>query len=162
VRAGSGDDSNEANRTLLLFDLGPLPSGCSVKSAVVRLYYFGDGYSWSSSVSPTLEIRRISASWDKTEVTWNNRSHNQPWAQKGGDYSPIVVSSTKIQGGSYGWVSWDATILVSAWVQNTTPNQGLIVMEPGDDKKNAGRKLFRSWNYAYATHRPYLEVFCGP
>ena len=100
-------------RFLVKFDLSSIPAGSSIQSATFRAYLnYADGRS-----SVDLIMCRLSGSWSEYGVTWNNQ--------------PTFVSwTTSSIGTSTGFYSWDATGLVSAWLNGIYTNYGLGVSGP--------------------------------
>ena len=156
---GSDDEDDEAARSLLRFDLNGIPSSCTIATARLFLYFYDQ--SWSTS--PDIQVRRLTASWSESSVTWRDRSSgwNNEWNNRGGDYASTVEATERVQSGQYGWISWDVANLVKAW-RSGTPNHGLLLREPSDSSDNRGRKRFRSREYGTSSLRPYLEIGCAP
>jgi hypothetical protein len=88
-------DSNRNARSLVRFDAVPRPGGCPVTSATLRMHATS-----ASSVTRTLEIMRVDASWEETTVTWGG----QPAAS-----GPVATTSS-----GAGWRTWDVTGVVGA------------------------------------------------
>jgi len=134
---GSNTIQIEAGRRngLLEFDLSTIPAGATLVSATLELYLVNDG---NNAVQ--IDIHRITQSWvegTKTGngaadgATWNDYDGNNPWASSGGDYDPAVIASTLIPTGNNTWHQWDITTLVSIWLDNTSPNDGLLLEQAG-------------------------------
>lgn len=157
LRAGSGSTTARANRTFMMFDLSGL-AGCDVTAAQLSLYYASEAF---GGISPTLEIHRVTASWSESSVTWSSRSSGMPWTAAGGDFDAVATSAVTAQAAAFGWLSWDMSSLVTAWLAGTAPNFGLEILEPNDNAGNMGRKLFASAQSGTSPdHRPVLAVTC--
>jgi hypothetical protein len=95
-------------RALLRFALPPMPNGCVVQSAVLRLY------SPSRIPGRTLEVWQLSADWSESLVNWNN----QPL--------PIGVAAVAITDGED--VEWQVAPQVQA-MYNMAANNGFLVKD---------------------------------
>ncbi len=153
--AGSGSVYNGARRTILQFDLSQ--AGCKPKSGHLYLYFYDQGW----YTSPTLYVLPLTAQWAETQATWNKRTSSY-WSNKGGDYSPTVAASLKINSGSFGWKIWDISALVTTWYNDPASNYGLILKEANDHQPGSGRNYFRSRSTGYTNQRPALQIVCAP
>jgi hypothetical protein len=150
LRCGSGSTTSRANRAILQFDLSPVPGNCNVASAQMFLYYYGDE---TTVVSSSLEAHRITRVWSDASASWTT-----PWSAAGGDYSTIASAVTTLSANAHGWVSWDLATLVSGWLNQSVPNDGVELLEANDNAGNMGRKLF--YSSRAAQDHPYLQVTC--
>jgi len=73
-RLSVGTNASSDVRSLLSFPLTSIPSGTSVDSADLRMYY--DQYFGSSSSSETIQADQATASWNASTATWSNASNN--------------------------------------------------------------------------------------
>lgn len=104
---------NNLQQVLARFNLSSIPAGATVQSATARFYQVsGSGLS-----SVTLNLGRAGASWTEYGVTFNNRP------------TQYLVGSAAVGTGA-GWKSWDATSLVTSWLNGTHPNYGLGITGP--------------------------------
>ncbi len=127
---------NNVQQTLVRFNLSSIPANASVQSAQVRLYQqAGSGLS-----SVTLNLGRAGSIWTEFGVTFNTRP------------TLYLVSSTSV-GTSTGWKSWDATSLVSAWLNGTHANYGVGVTGPV-----AGSLWLRKFSSREGSVAPQLVV----
>ena len=136
--AGCGDDSGSLAPTN-----GPagmlgaaIPEGAVIESATLNLYV------WQVS-DQTVNAHRVTADWDEMTVTWNNF---------GGAYDAAVEASLLIDAGGY--LSFDVTALVQAWLDGTYPNYGFL-LEQGTTYP---RSIFISREHADVNMHPVLEV----
>ncbi len=121
------------NRTLLWFDLSPLPSGVQIQEATLYLYQ-ASGY---GATSCGFTLRRIIQQWGSL-VTWNSRpATGEPSA------------TTYIGHGKDMWYSWNATELVRGWYNGTYSNYGLMLLS--SDETLYALRWFHS-----------METWCGP
>jgi hypothetical protein len=103
-------------RSYLRFDLSSL-SDTSITSAKLRVYHSG-GQDYPGSTR-TVTFYRVTASWNESSITWNNRP----------GYAEAVASVST----SYDFQDWlevDLTDLVRAWVSGGQANYGVIAIGP--------------------------------
>jgi hypothetical protein len=98
-------EGGKAMRALVRFNLPPVPQGCSVTGATLRLYQA------SGPSNRTLEARRLSASWAENTVRWTN----QP--------TPTGTAATTSTGS--GWRQWNVTSHVQAMYSGS--NHGWLI-----------------------------------
>jgi hypothetical protein len=117
--------------------IGNIPAGSTVNSATLTVFVnFASG--------DTINVHRVTASWDESFVTWNSF---------GGAYDPAVVASyTSI----FGFRSTDLTGLVQGWVNGTYPNYGILL------EQATGLSACRASEYATVGLRPMLDIFYTP
>jgi hypothetical protein len=77
----------------------------------------------------------------------------------GGDFDAAATSAVMVRTGAFGWLSWNVSSLVTAWLVGT-PNFGLEILEPNGNPGNMGRKDFDSAQSASTARRPVLAVTC--
>jgi hypothetical protein len=99
-------------RALLRFTLPPMPNGCVVQSAVLRLY------SPSRIPGRTLEAWQLSTDWSESLVNWNN----QPL--------PIGVAAVTITDGED--VEWQVAPQVQA-MYSMAANYGFLIRDLSED-----------------------------
>jgi len=124
ANAGSNDRMRVRNRIghpshpenwqsdgLVRFELSSTPRGSTVESATLYLYYFL--YTDISPVGRDVSCFKIIDDWDESTVTWNTRPTLAPARTSG-----CIVPPT------YGWMSWDVTMDVRAFVDGVAENHG--------------------------------------
>jgi hypothetical protein len=117
-------------RTLIQFDLGSLPLGQQIDSAVLTLHpsqNFGDNASGLD-----MNVHALTKPWIENRATWNSASTGNLWATPGGDFDPLVyaVSTNQFQSSP---VNWDVTSLIQDWYDGTVDNFGLLIRSfPGN------------------------------
>lgn len=122
------DDAYGAQRMLLRFDLGSIPSNAVVQDARLRLYLI---YGTPAGDAPMGTIvRRLASTWGEQTVTWNTEP---TWAS---------IRDESSVGTTAGWYEWTITDLTTAWVQETLANQGVEV--EGDETVQQRERAFYS------------------
>ena len=100
---GPGDDF----RALVRFALPPLPEGCAVTSATLRMY------SASSAEARTLHAQRVTQPWTERGVTWAGRpAVAGPAAQRASaeGYLEFDVTAQVVAGASHGFAIADSEV----------------------------------------------------
>jgi len=138
-------------RSILLADLSSIiPHSVPINA---KLWIYNFAHSGSASIS----IHKILVNWIETQATWNNRITSTTWGSPGGlsgtDYesSPddtIVIDTNDV------WYSFDITSSVSSWLNESSPNLGLILI----DNSNNTYAEWRSSKYSDPDFRPYIEI----
>lgn len=146
--------SSNTERALLAFDLSSIPSGSTVVSASLNLYFFAA----TSSSAISINAHRVLADWDELQATWRQRLTGTNWTSAGGDYDPAVLASQSVTN-TFGWVTWDVTSVVQAWVSGAATNQGLILEAPSGAASEV--KQFHSAECA-CVFEPSLQVNFEP
>jgi len=116
----------DTQRVLLQFDTSAIPAGTAISSAQLRLTITsvsGPG----GAISGELNVYRVTEAWTETQVTWNDRDAGAAWSAAGGAYNTTLLATATVADGYAGTVDLDITGLVQAWVDNVSPNRGLIL-----------------------------------
>ena len=108
-------------------------------------------------------VHRLTQAWSEATLTWQNKPTHDP-----------AVSATQCVGDSFdlGFKVFDVTTVVRAWVQNTSPNFGLVIRDPSESAAGAARPMHAtSRESTIAAQHPQLEISwntqafgagCGP
>jgi len=96
-------------RSILEFSLADLPSGTTIDTASLSLYYYDKYSEPSGDVADAMLLRRTN--WVETEATWNIYKTGSNWGTAGcadtsTDINPDYKATVSMPG-SYGWVTWD-------------------------------------------------------
>ena len=134
---------------LLKFPLSDLPAGSRVvpwydaasaklqPGAVLSLYQYDISSAFTGVV--TLHAYPITRAWlagtrtgggTPNGATWNTYDGANPWPAPGMGYGPMALASTSYQN-VIGWVDWDLTSAVDAWLGGVHPNHGVWIVETG-------------------------------
>jgi len=148
-------DPGFTQRPVLRFDLGGIPAGARVVSAILEMRLL------SLSVPGTATAHELTRSFvEGTKAgggtadgaTWGTYDGTGTWANAGGDFSPAVADETTISSTDT-WVSWDISGLVQKWMAGE-PNYGLLLQGAnGLDKAK-----FASREEADPALRPKLTI----
>ncbi len=116
-------------RTLMQFDLSGivLAGNERVGSAVLTMVA---STAYGGNPSQPMEVYRVLAPWSEQTVTWLQRAANIPWGTPGSDFlgeggQAYAASTNAPTTGQQ--VSWDVTRLVDEWVEQASPNYGLLL-----------------------------------
>jgi hypothetical protein len=125
-------------RAVVQFNLPPVPSGCSVTGATLRMY------NKSPISGRTLEALANATAWTENGVNWSN----QP--------TTTGSAATATTPASAGWMQWDVTAHVQAMYAGS--NYGLKVK---DQSENAAGFEQQFDSREASTNRPELVVTIG-
>jgi hypothetical protein len=134
-------------RSVLKFDLSAIPSGSTINSAYIKLYY--SSYSGSYS-NRNIRAYRVTSNWNQSTISWNI------------SYYPAYYDDNSVGGGTAGWYSWNIKILVQYWTQGTYNNYGVMMKCYPEDGTFSNILFFRSKEYTLQTYRPRLEINYTP
>lgn len=117
------------SRGLMKFSLEKIPSQARIIKAELQLYQYQSPVTQPAPVS----VRRILRTWNAESVTWIYASwssilSNTRWTSQGADFSSVVANTVVNGVGSY---KWDITNLVTGWMSETFPNNGLLLQPDG-------------------------------
>lgn len=111
---------NGEMRGLLRFDLSAIPAGAMITSATLYLNAVDGNNGHVNSVY------RVTTGWNEATATWTF-----PWNLPGGDFEDQTLIATFEIGASGCAIPVDLTGLVSAWVDGTYENEGILIRAVG-------------------------------
>lgn len=152
VRAQS---STEAYHGLVQFDLSFIPAGSTIISATLKLYYCNWGT--NNPAGRTIAAYRLTQSWDEDSVTWNRYDGTNAWATAGGDYTTTNGASATVPG-SFGWMGWSVTGIVTDWVSYGEYNKGFLLKDTNEESGACYITNFWSSEAGNSELQPVLEV----
>ncbi len=141
--------STKEDRILIQFDLSTLPSTAIIESASLEL-----NVSNNKGLASTIEVYRITRDWTEDGVTWESYNGTNDWSTAGGDYDPQLINSFLID--SVGPKTVDLSVITQAWVDQSIPNYGIIMVSPSTST-NSEKKIDSSDNPSTVT-RPKLTI----
>jgi uncharacterized repeat protein (TIGR01451 family) len=144
-------ESGEFRHSLVQFEMGVLPPGAIITSAVLSLTVTNDRNNHFD------QVRRMNTAWTETGATWNRRNGINPWAGGGAfsaaDYGTTVfgtITPTVQQVYTVG-----VTSAVNDWVNNGVPNNGFVLLSTGSDN---GQAKYATKEETTISERPALIV----
>lgn len=150
-------------KSLIQFDLNPIPPGAVIGEATLDLYQLGR----SNSTPMTLSVYRALRYWRELDVTWQraavNAGNNLPWHVPGAlganiDREAEPLTQTVLSTAN-GWISIDVRDIVQLWVNQPHLNRGLIIEGKSDSYYDTVLYYFASRNYTLDRgRRPRLTV----
>ncbi|HUT00754.1 MAG TPA: DNRLRE domain-containing protein, partial [Candidatus Thermoplasmatota archaeon] len=111
-----GHPSNYDARGMVLFDLSDIPSGSTIISAILSLYYYR--YDDTNPIGREITCHRILESWDEMTVTYNTLPN-----------SDAVECSSTILPGYFTWVNWNVTSEVDDFINSGDDNYGWMIRD---------------------------------
>jgi len=140
------DKIDVVRRCLLEFDISTLPSGESINSITLMLYY----YSYSGDDPDGIQVKAyklIRNDWVELQATWEIYKTGSDWTADGGDYvTSDPAGATLVMPGSYGWVSFNVKAIVDDAVANEWSVAEFLIRLASEDVDDYSI-LFYSNNY---------------
>jgi len=141
LRCGVQSSTSIQYQALVQFGISAIPAGSTVNSATLKLYSYSNS---CYSAETTILAKRITSSWDYTDVQYDNKPTTTSTNQ---------ASTTDEDYGT--WFEWDVVDIVQAWV-NGTSNYGFYMIQDG--LTTARGKCFKRTS----TYVPVLEIDYDP
>jgi len=117
VSNNNGNNSSDWQRHLLIkFNLSLIPSITEIIQANLYLYYYD--FDINDTVDRNLSIRRVTSSWNESNITWSNRPTN----------STTNTSNSTVPS-SFGWMNWDVLSDVQDFISGDSVNFGWQIMD---------------------------------
>ena len=113
-----------------LIKINQFPSILAGNSITNVKYYAYQNYSGSST--PTIQVARITSSWDPATVKWSNMPS-----------LGSVYAQTDVQ--AVGWYNWDVTSLVSGWFNGSITNYGMY-LKSSNESSNKYKRFYSANN----------------
>lgn len=137
------NDGTQFQRSLLKFDLSAFATNEVITNVILKLYANSAFWPQGNSNGLPIEVYRVTAPWDETAVTWQQRTSTAFWSTYGGDFagltgqpnqSPYAVNSTVVPD-NYSApleLAWNVTSLAREWLGGAKSNCGLLLLSyPG-------------------------------
>jgi hypothetical protein len=141
MRMGYDGTSFQAMRSLLQFDLSPIPANAQINNSVLSIY--------QSNSNPTndgpmgFKAQYMTAPWNQLSVTWNNANYLGGATIGAGDNTSAL-----------GWKQVNVTDLIRSWASGSEPNYGMLIT--GDESPSNNR--YRWFNTSNAGYTPFVDV----
>jgi hypothetical protein len=131
-------------RTLLSYDLSPVPEGAVILSATGSVYVM-----WNES-DTAVRVHRVLAPWADATVNWPGFGSTSNFAPEAESY---------FFAGDVGYRSFDLSPLVHGWYSGEIPNHGILL----EDDLDCGPQALHCYagSEALPANRPRLEVCYG-
>jgi hypothetical protein len=144
-------EAGKQRRSLIRFDVSTLPSGTTGMTAILSLYVDNE-----KNLPLKVSAHALGESWRESETTWRDRdaAAGLAWSTPGGTYLPTALSTTEITQKDIRF-EWDVSLAVQDWVNNVTPNNGLLLIAPvgGDSEVE-----FSTRDDSHADEHPRLKI----
>ena len=134
----TGATTTTAYRALIRFGLGSIPSGTTLTSAQLKVYYDQDFEPYGTTFP--IEARRITAPWNESTATWN--SINTAIAEAG------LTTQTKPATVASNWHTFDIRNIAQAWLSGTATNHG-VMLKAKTETPQLGGLRYEAAEYAY-------------
>jgi len=133
------------NRGLIKFDFSAIPAGARVTSASLQTLVVNS----ANGAGPnSFELHRVLRPWNEGQSTWTLRlapdqNWGSPGAAEGTDYSSTISGLVTGSGlGSYTFSSTPEMVAdVTAWITNSSSNQGWLVRTVDESISPSGRRF---------------------
>ena len=139
------------DRLLFRFDLAGLPAGVQIVSATLTLKV----ELWGDQPLPgAAVVYRVLTPWDVVTATYDT-PWSAPGLAAGIDYDFVPLDLVSVP--DAGYLTFDVSEALRAWVERGQPNYGLVVMMSADSHNMAHHWVYMS-EQADPADRPTLEV----
>jgi len=153
-------------RTLLSFDLSPIPKTASLTSATIGLYS-----AKAANNVTRVDLYDISRRWSASYVTWTKAQSLVNWVSAGGDFgkelpAPVSVSTAE-RGSQQGWWNFSSRALVNlveSWrsSEGGNPggftNHGVLLKLADETPRTCCFERRVEWESSAGINKPYLSV----
>ena len=138
--------NNYNTYSLIEFDLNQLPQGCSIQSAILKVFH-KDGGGGGNSFN--FNARKVLNSWNEGSVTWNNFGSSNIGAT---NYDTETGQNSDSDGKEY---AFDIKNLVTDWINNNSNNG--VALVPSISNSNSYFAM-HSDDSSSQSLRPKLEL----
>ena len=177
IRLGEAIDNERFSYPLLKFNTTIIPTGATVLSAHLDLYYYDVLNNASAPKEMTGSLYRVLRYWGWVGngtstsnpiypgmVTWNYTEYStNSWGISGVDQIGIDRESSPQDNvffdinTPFGWQTWNIQpSLAQAWIDTPSSNNGVVLKTP--PQNNATRYRFRSSDTGLTSERPKLVI----
>lgn len=149
--ANKYNGANDYN-LLIQFGLSTIPADAVVTNANLELLNLNFPAPVNSAPA-TVDIYKVTQSWDENQITWNNSVLNAVY------YDPTPYDTQEMNGYTTGtavWSSFDLTGLAQQWVNGSMPNYGIMLQV--DPMAGSWKRSIASDNHSTQSYHPKLTV----
>ena len=141
----SRNAQNSAERTVIQFNLSPIPQNSVLVSAKAWLFVLD-----SDPSGQHVNVHRITDGWTESDVTWDNTSADFD-SSVSGSFTPTTQGAGIVV---------DLTGLAQEWTDGVWPNHGVMLQSTS----TSIRSRYASKEGEFPDQRPCMEVIpqCGP
>ena len=153
IYVGSGASSTEGR---MYFKLTQWPSatgltGANVARARMNLNYYPNA-SWQTAVGINIDVHTVTASWNTSTITWNNRA-----AIASSAMSSIYISDSRNK--TSGFNTFDVTSWVRSHYNSPSTDNGIALRPRTIDSSKTNRACYISSDYyTKTTLRPIIKI----
>ena len=151
-----GANSGNERRGFLKWTTADLPANGTLNSAILVLFH--GTYKGTLPQEHIIDIRHVTADWDRGQCTWNERLTGTNWATPGGDYygsAEFQFISIEDPYTLPEIIEIDITSLVQDWIDSTTTNYGIIFVQNSITGSNTFQDRFKN---TFNDEPSYLRV----
>jgi hypothetical protein len=142
IKITEEDMKQDKYRALYRFDLSSVPAGSTIISATAN-FWVNDVFGGSTY---TVNAHRVTSPWTDLGVTWNNINSS---------YDLVADGSYMLSAANEGtFVSVNITSLVQEWIDNTSPNHGIMLIHDTIE----GESRYASKEEPDSSLHPYLQI----
>ena len=136
--------NNNRSMGLVFFNLSGIPTGSTITSANLSLFYYE--YSLEIPTSREITCHRILEHWDEMTVTFNTMP----------DFDPVECASMIVPE-NYTWVDWNVTAEVNDFINGGDMNYGWMIRDNKPYSPHNINEYYYSSNAA--DHHPRLFIW---
>jgi RHS repeat-associated protein len=137
-RLSVGTTATGAARTLIKFAMPSVPSGTTITSADLQLYYDQTFLTGGNAVS--MQALAANAAWSPATATWSNAS------SIGG---PVAGTTATVANQLGVWNDFPVTSTVQGWLSGTTANNGFVLKAASESTLSQGGPRYEGSGYYY-------------
>ncbi len=173
VQVGDTNEAaSDARRSLIKFDLSPIPPDAIVASVTLSLYELAAGDTVGMG-SWAVNLHRLLRDWVELQSTWNSWKTGNSWTVAGagsdGNDRDADVSATLTLDGAAAeaFLDWTGATLiddVQKFVDGTYPNYGWLIQAPDAERPGVSAMVYNEWissDHATSGWHPKLVVEYG-
>ena len=163
----TGDDKvNFTYHMLAEFSISSIPSGATINSATLSLYYTGyySAYGWANPKDRNIRLALLRrTNWVSNQATWNVYKTGSNWGTAGAlntssDINTSYTADSSIPDSANNWMNWNVKSMVEHQISNSVSVLGVNGYQTGAGQYSTG--YFASRTYSTTSLRPKLVIEC--